>query len=227
VSPEQIAAFLTFSVVAAITPGPGNILLTATGAAVGVWRGTGCLFGVSAGMASLMFAVALGLGSLILQYPLLLDVMKWAGAAFLLWLAWKIATAEVADQSDAPKPVGFLEAALLQWINPKAWVVTTGAVGTYFPADANGVFIQALALAGLFVVAALPCVAVLRCDDATLSVDTARRTCVQYRDGGAAGSKHRPRLHRQRIDTIEHAKPLFAPREACDDGVYRAETERR
>jgi threonine/homoserine/homoserine lactone efflux protein len=156
VSPEQIAAFLTFSVVAAITPGPGNILLTATGAAVGVWRGAGCLFGVSAGMASLMFAVALGLGSLILQYPLVLEIMKWAGAAFLLWLAWKIATAEVTDQSEAAKPVGFLEAALLQWINPKAWVVTTGAVGTYFPADANGVFIQALALAGLFVVAALP-----------------------------------------------------------------------
>jgi threonine/homoserine/homoserine lactone efflux protein len=156
VSPEQIAAFLTFSVVAAITPGPGNILLTATGAAVGIWRGIGCLFGISAGMASLMFAVALGLGSLILRYPLLLEIMKWAGGAFLLWLAWKIATAKVADQSEAPKPVGFLEAALLQWINPKAWVVTTGAVGTYFPADANGVFIQALALAGLFVAAALP-----------------------------------------------------------------------
>lgn len=155
-SPEQIVAFLTFSVVAAITPGPGNILLTATGAAVGVWRGAGCLFGVSAGMASLMFAVALGLGSLILQYPLLLEIMKWAGAAFLLWLAWKIATADTTKQGETQRPVGFLEAALLQWINPKAWIVTTGAVGTYFPADATGVLTQAVVLAGLFVVAALP-----------------------------------------------------------------------
>jgi threonine/homoserine/homoserine lactone efflux protein len=156
VSLEQVAAFLTFSVVAAITPGPGNILLTATGAAVGVWRGGGCLFGVSAGMASLMFAVALGLGSLILQHPLVLEIMKWAGAAFLLWLAWKIATADTTMQSDAPEPVGFVEAALLQWINPKAWVVTTGAVGTYYPASAGGALVQALVLAGLFVVAALP-----------------------------------------------------------------------
>ena len=82
--------------------------------------------------------------------------MKWAGAAFLLWLAWKIATADVTKQSEAPEPVGFLQAALLQWINPKAWVVTTGAVGTYFPGGAEGALVQALVLAGLFVVAALP-----------------------------------------------------------------------
>lgn len=155
-TPEQVAAFLTFSVVAAITPGPSNILLTATGAAVGVWRGAGCLLGVSVGMGSLMFAVALGLGSLLLSYPLLLEIMKWAGAAFLLWLAWKIATSEPATQSEAPEPVGFVEAALLQWINPKAWVVTSGAVGAYFPAGANGALAQALLLTGLFVVAALP-----------------------------------------------------------------------
>jgi threonine/homoserine/homoserine lactone efflux protein len=155
-SADQILAFLTFSVVAAITPGPGNILLTATGGAVGALRGSGCLFGVSAGMGSLMFAVALGLGALLLQHPLLLEIMKWAGAAFLLWLAWKIATSETASQGETPKPVGFVEAALLQWINPKAWVVTTGAVGTYFPHHASNAFVQAVVLAGLFVVAALP-----------------------------------------------------------------------
>src|SRR5229473_1795217 len=90
---EQALAFFVFSVVAAGTPGPSNALLTATGANVGVWRGLPALFGIGAGMGLMMFVVAFGLGSVILDNPLVLMGVKWCGAAVLLWLAWKIATA--------------------------------------------------------------------------------------------------------------------------------------
>src|SRR2546421_6104655 len=92
-TPEQAIAFFVFSVVAAGTPGPSNALLTATGANAGVWRGLPALLGVAAGMGLMMFIVAFGLGSVILDNPVVLTVVKWCGAAFLGYLAFKIATA--------------------------------------------------------------------------------------------------------------------------------------
>jgi len=85
-------AFLVFAVVAAVTPGPSNLMLTAAGANAGVLRGLPCLFGVATGMGLMMFVVPFGLGSVVLKTALLLRVLHWGGAAFLLWLAWKIAT---------------------------------------------------------------------------------------------------------------------------------------
>src|ERR1700674_5041075 len=90
---EQAVAFFVFSVVAAGTPGPSNALLTDTGANVGVWRGLPALFGVAGGMGVVMFVVAFGLGSVILENPAVLTGVKWCAAAVLCWLACKIATA--------------------------------------------------------------------------------------------------------------------------------------
>lgn len=162
---DQIAAFFLFSLVAAITPGPSNVLLTATGAQVGFWRGLPCVLGVAAGMGSLMFLAAFGLGSAVLSQPQFLLAVRIIGAAFLLWLAWKIATAgqgqedRTAEQSAAPppgKPAGFVSAAMLQWVNPKAWMVSAGAVATYLQASAAGAMWQSLGFAAVFVAAALP-----------------------------------------------------------------------
>ena len=90
---DQIIAFAIFTIVAAGTPGPSNVLLTATGANVGIVRGIPALLGVSVGMGIMMFIVAFGLGGLILDNPEVLQVLKWIGIAFLLWLSWKIASA--------------------------------------------------------------------------------------------------------------------------------------
>ncbi len=68
-SPEQVVAFLVFAFVAAVTPGPSNVLLTATGANVGLLRGLPCLFGVALGMGLMMSVVAFGLGGLVLGTP--------------------------------------------------------------------------------------------------------------------------------------------------------------
>jgi threonine/homoserine/homoserine lactone efflux protein len=156
-TPEQALAFVVFAVVAAGTPGPSNVLLTATGAQVGVLRGMPALVGVSVGMGVMMLTVAYGLGRVVLGHPAPLRALNWAGAAFLLWLAWKIATAQGGDAATTRKPVGFTGAAAFQWVNPKSWLVCASAAGTYLSGASGSAFAQALAFGGLFVLASLPC----------------------------------------------------------------------
>lgn len=153
---EQAGAFFLFSVAAAGTPGPSNALLTATGANVGVRRGLPCLLGVSLGMGLMMFLVAFGLGSVILRHPLVLDAVKWCGAAVLGWLAWKIATAGRAGAAAVGPPVGFLGAAAFQWINPKSWLVCASAAATFLDDGAGSALGQSAAFGLTFVLASLP-----------------------------------------------------------------------
>lgn len=155
-SSGQVAAFLLFALVAAGTPGPSNLLLTSTGATVGVRNGVPTLLGVALGMGFMLFAVAFGLGSVLLDHPTLLDVLKWVGIGFLLWLAWKIATSGRLDSHAGGRSIGFWGAAAFQWINPKSWLVAASAAGTYLNADAAGALPQSLAFGALFVLAALP-----------------------------------------------------------------------
>jgi threonine/homoserine/homoserine lactone efflux protein len=153
---EQVVAFLLFAVVAAVTPGPSNVMLTAAGANAGVLKGLPCLFGVTTGMGLMMFLVPLGLGSLILEHPLALKVVNWGGAAVLLWLSWKIATATSTESGPESTPVGYVGAAVFQWVNPKSWLVTAIAAGTFLHAEAGSPVVQAAFLSGLFFLAALP-----------------------------------------------------------------------
>src|SRR5260370_28574272 len=153
---EQAVAFLIFAVVAAVTPGPSNVMVTAAGANAGILRGLPCLFGVTTGMGLMMFLVPLGLGSLVLAHPLALRALNWGGAAFLLWLAWKIATSASLDSTAAGDPVGYVGAAVFQWVNPKAWLGAPSAAGACRPPDPGRPGGQAGALGGLFALAALP-----------------------------------------------------------------------
>jgi threonine/homoserine/homoserine lactone efflux protein len=156
-TPQQLIAFVVFSVVAAGTPGPSNTVLLATGAQVGVWRGLPTLVGQVVGMGLLMTIVGLGLGSLILGSPLLLAAFKWGGAALLCWLAWQIATAgPLRDGSQQARQLGFFGAAAFQWLNPKAWLVAASAVATFLDSAATGVLTQALAFGVVFAIVALP-----------------------------------------------------------------------
>lgn len=103
-----------------------------------------------------MFLVPLGLGSLVLKNPLVLKALNWGGAAFLLWLSWKIATSGRIEATPEGQPVGYLGAAVFQWVNPKSWLVTASAAGTFLSAEAGSPIAQSASLGGLFVLAALP-----------------------------------------------------------------------
>jgi threonine/homoserine/homoserine lactone efflux protein len=153
---EQAIAFILFAIVAAITPGPSNLILTSTGAAVGARRGLPCLGGVASGMGLMMFLVAFGLGSLVLGNPFVLPAIKVLGSCYLLWLAWKIATAGRTREAGAKQFVGFWQAAVFQWVNPKSWLVSVSAIGTFLRADAGSTLVQSLDFGLLFVAAALP-----------------------------------------------------------------------
>src|SRR6184192_3501140 len=118
---SQVLAFLLFAVVAAITPGPSNLMLASTGAAVGVLRGLPALLGQVVGMGLMLFLVAVGLGSLVLKSPFIIQGLKWCGIGFLLWLSWKIATAGRSEATEDGVCVGFWEAAAFQWVNPKSY----------------------------------------------------------------------------------------------------------
>ncbi|WP_016683557.1 LysE family translocator, partial [Yersinia pestis] len=103
----ELSLFLSmvgFLWVAAITPGPNNMLLTSTGANFGFMRSIWLMLGIMLGMQSMLLLVAFGVGSLILIYPSLHLALKILGSLYLLWLAWKIATSayEKLDTNVAP-----------------------------------------------------------------------------------------------------------------------------
>jgi threonine/homoserine/homoserine lactone efflux protein len=153
--PAQLIAFVTFAAVVAGTPGPSNALLTAIGANVGVRKGLASLLGQVTGMGAMLFAIALGAGNVILAHPLALQVLKWAGAAMLCWMAWRIATAGAAEGA-AAAPAGFIRMAAFQWVNPKGWLVSIAAVAIFLDRSAGGVPAQAAIIAVLFTLVALP-----------------------------------------------------------------------
>jgi threonine/homoserine/homoserine lactone efflux protein len=153
---ERTLAFLAFSVAMAATPGPSNALLTTTGATLGLRRGFPCLLGVGLGMASMMFVVAFGLGSVILDHPAALAAIRWCGVAVLLWLAWRIATARPEPVGSGARTLGLLGAAAFQWVNPKAWLACASATATFFDRRAGSALAQSASIALLFMAACLP-----------------------------------------------------------------------
>jgi threonine/homoserine/homoserine lactone efflux protein len=128
-----------FALVSSITPGPNNVMLASSGLNFGFRRSLPHLLGVNLGFTLMIFLVGIGLGSVFQQVPELYTVLKYAGAAYLLYLAWKIANSGSMDEGQARgKPFTFLQAAAFQWVNPKAWVMAVGVVATYTPQ--NGFF---------------------------------------------------------------------------------------
>src|SRR4051794_32370457 len=107
-------------------------------------------------MGLMIFLIALGLGSVVLEHPLVRTALEWGGIGLLLWLFWKIATAGRGDAGASRDGVGFWQAAALQWVNPKSWLVSASAVGAYLRAEAAGPLVQSLSFGVLFILAALP-----------------------------------------------------------------------
>jgi threonine/homoserine/homoserine lactone efflux protein len=154
-----------FAVAMSATPGPNNTMVVASGATYGFGRTVPHMLGIAAGFPVML--VVLGTAGLpLLTDPRVHAVLKWVGAAYLLWLAWKIARADPAPAEPGAKagpsgrPFGFLQAALFQWVNPKAWVIAAGALATYTAGAEGGSLVATLLLAGLFGLVALPCTAV-------------------------------------------------------------------
>jgi threonine/homoserine/homoserine lactone efflux protein len=159
---DRWIAWTLFALVMAITPGPNNVMLMASGLRFGARRTVPHCLGVGLGFGAMFFAVEIGVGTVIATNPLLFTAMKWTSLAFLLWIAWGIASAapepDASSAGEPPaagraRPLGFLGGAAFQWVNPKAWLICIGAVGTYVPAGTGYPLLAAMAtvLAGVTV----------------------------------------------------------------------------
>jgi threonine/homoserine/homoserine lactone efflux protein len=145
---DVFLALALFGFVTAFTPGPNNIMLAASGVNFGFAHTIPHMLGVTVGFVVLLAACATGLGLVVSAIPASLLVLKAACGLYMLWLAWKVATASTANRDDkAPaRPLSFFQAALFQWVNPKAVVVALSAIAIYVRPD-NRIFDSLILLA--------------------------------------------------------------------------------
>jgi len=154
-----VTAIVAFAFVSSITPGPNNMMLMASGANFGVRASLPHMAGVSLGFGVMVLIVGWGLAGIISALPWLYGVLRWLGAAYLLYLAFKIATAHgVGSKAVGSKPMTFLQAAAFQWVNPKAWAIALGAVTTYAAKDRLILDVALITL--LITVVTVPCVSI-------------------------------------------------------------------
>ena len=134
---ELFLALLGYYFVMYITPGPNNTMLTVSGIKFGFIRTMPHLFGIPSGHALQLILVCFGLGVIFEKYPMIQDILKWVGTAYLLYLAWKILGSLKVGDKDTSSPLKYYEAVIFQFVNPKAWVICITAVSLFFPREEN------------------------------------------------------------------------------------------
>ncbi len=154
----EYAAIILFAIVSCVTPGPNNTMIMTSGLNYGIRRSLPHYSGICLGFPIMVVAVGLGLAGVFELYPQLHTGLKIVGAAYLTYLAWKIASAPVtAMNTTAGKPFSFLQAAGFQWVNPKAWALAVGATVAYTTGDASYAM-QVSIIAAIFLVFGAPCI---------------------------------------------------------------------
>ena len=129
---EYYLSVILFCLVTSITPGPNNIMLMSSGLNHGVLKTVPHISGIIIGFPLMVAALGFGLGTIFLNYPMIHQVIKIAGVSYLLFLAWKIANTTRANAGNyLREPLTFMQAAVFQWLNPKAWVIAIGAIAAF------------------------------------------------------------------------------------------------
>jgi threonine/homoserine/homoserine lactone efflux protein len=157
---DAFLALLVYAFVTSVTPGPNNLMLLASGVNFGFVRTIPHMLGISAGFLSLLLGVGLGLGAVLTAFPALHILLKVAGGAYLLYLAWRIAMSRsMGNGAEAQgRPMTFFEAAAFQWVNPKAWVMAVTAMAVY--TNPQAAFLSVILIGVAFTVVNLPSVSV-------------------------------------------------------------------
>lgn len=158
-TPEIVVALFGVLTAASWSPGPNNAMLASSGATWGFRRSVPLMAGISLGFPVMLLAVGLGLGSVFERYPALHEVLRYVGAALLLWVSWRIATAGRPDPAArAAPPLNFWQAAAFQWANPKAWVICI-SIAAQFVTGSDALIEATVAAVVAFVCAATSSVA--------------------------------------------------------------------
>lgn len=157
---DYLFAVVLFAVSSSVTPGPNNIMVMTSGLNFGVKKSLPLLTGICVGFTVMLLLVGFGFSQLFELFPSLHFLIKCAGVAYLLYLAYLIArSAGEVESGEQSKPLSFMKGALFQWVNGKAWVVATGAIAAFTTVGAN-FFSQNLMIATTFFLVSFPCVGV-------------------------------------------------------------------
>lgn len=155
---ELLLSTILFALVATVTPGPNNIMIMTSGLNHGVTKTLPHYLGICLGFPTMVIAVGLGLGALFGQFPLIHSLIKILGISYLIYLAYKVATTTSGiEGKEVGRPLTFFQAALFQWVNPKAWVMVVGALAA-FTSVGSELFAQAMMIALAFFIVSFPCV---------------------------------------------------------------------
>ncbi|ETX13696.1 lysine transporter LysE [Roseivivax halodurans JCM 10272] len=153
-----MSGLLGFAFVATVTPGPNNLMLMASGANFGYRRTLPHMLGIVGGVALMALLVGAGLMALFEAVPALSFVLKVLSVGYLLWLAFKVATAAPMEDRDADgRPLTFLQAAMFQWVNPKAWAMCLSAITLYAP---DRSLLSVVIVAGAFALVSFPLISI-------------------------------------------------------------------
>jgi threonine/homoserine/homoserine lactone efflux protein len=137
---EQVLALVVLAFVGSFTPGPNNLIATATGANHGFRAVLPHVFGVPFGFSSMLVAGAVGVAALLLTYPVIAALLKWAGISYLLFIAWQLARPEEAGKDvnrTGMRPLSFWQSAAFQYANPKAWMLAAATAGSFMTSNAT------------------------------------------------------------------------------------------
>lgn len=153
---EFLIPVFIFAASAGITPGPNNIMLMTSGLNFGTRKSLPHYLGICIGFPLMVILIGFGLGFVFDKFPVIHDIIRIAGIVYLLYLSWLIANAAPRSLTEnESKPFSFLQAVLFQWVNPKAWIMATGAVAAYTTSTAD-IYIQVLIIAAIFMLVTFP-----------------------------------------------------------------------
>lgn len=147
-----ILSLFSFTMTTTLSPGPNNILVLSSGLTYGYKKTIPHMLGVVIGFPLMVILIGLGAGIVFERFPFVLMALKYIGIVYLLWMAYKIATAantyEV-DENKKSKPFTFMQSALFQWVNPKAWIMGITVISIYVNTQQES-FYQIFAIAFMY-----------------------------------------------------------------------------
>jgi threonine/homoserine/homoserine lactone efflux protein len=152
---ETFLPLLAFAIAASVTPGPNNIMVAANAANNGARAVVPHIAGITVGFGAMIVLVGVGFAGVASELPGFAGALRWVALAWLLYLAYRIATAPLPGQSGGRAPIGFVGAAMFQWVNPKAWLMSLSVVSAFIAPD-RAVLPQLAVVAGVFVMVCLP-----------------------------------------------------------------------
>ena len=150
----MLLSITSFAIATAFTPGPNNLMLLSSGLTFGYKRTLAHILGVAIGFPMMVLAVGLGVGTVLEHYPMVYKVLKVLGIGYLLWMAWHIANTQGSlntDEHQKDKPFTFVQAALFQWVNPKAWIMAVTAISS-FTTQSSEMLFQVAIIAFIYLV---------------------------------------------------------------------------